>query len=60
MKCVMDPPITETCRRIGKGLSELTHLLHFAIASSRNSEVPGMIYCLQAMLKAKNIISADN
>ncbi|PVH70475.1 hypothetical protein DL98DRAFT_554018 [Cadophora sp. DSE1049] len=58
MVCIMDPPIDETCQRIGNHLSELR--LQLVIVSGGNSEVPGMMPRLRTMLKEKNIVSADD
>ncbi|KAH6703016.1 hypothetical protein BKA61DRAFT_494386 [Leptodontidium sp. MPI-SDFR-AT-0119] len=57
MVCIMDPPIDETCQRIGKHLSGLR--LQLVVVSGGNSEVPGMMPRLRTMLKKKNIVSAD-
>ncbi|KAH9205429.1 hypothetical protein DL95DRAFT_528834 [Leptodontidium sp. 2 PMI_412] len=57
MVCIMDPPIDETCQRIGKHLGELR--LQLVVVSGGDSEVPGMMPRLRTMLKEKNIVSAD-
>lgn len=59
MTYIMEPVIDETCRRISEHLSSLNKPLDLVVISGGNSEVPGMIYNLCAMLKGKNIISDD-
>jgi hypothetical protein len=60
MACIMDPPIGESCRRIGEHLVQLTKPLDLVVISGGNSEVPGMIPRLRAMLRARSIVSDDD
>ncbi|EDO00501.1 predicted protein [Sclerotinia sclerotiorum 1980 UF-70] len=59
MTYIMEPPIDETCRRIGEHLAQIIRPLDLIVISGGNSEVPGMAHNLCAMLKEKNIISND-
>ncbi|KAH8591887.1 hypothetical protein B0O99DRAFT_718362 [Bisporella sp. PMI_857] len=60
MTCIMDPPIDESCRRIGEHLVPLAKPLDLIVISGGNSEVPDMIPRLEAMLMERNIVSDGN
>lgn len=59
MAYIMEPPIDETCRRIGEHLAQIIRPLDLVVISGGNSEVPGMVNNLCVMLRRKNIIN-DN
>ncbi|CAD6442469.1 3b1c5d94-71da-4aaa-ad5b-e1f54b981972 [Sclerotinia trifoliorum] len=59
MTYIMEPPIDEICRRVGEHLAQIIRPLDLVVISGGNSEVPGMVNKLCAMLKGKNIINDD-